>query len=276
MKRYWIHIILIIILSACAKKADWDAPNDEYRYIVVEGIITNEYRVQYIYLHFSKANLNDVAVPVSDAEVIISNEDETYTLIEDPEEAGRYITDTVVVGRFSKNYSLIIYYQERFYSAQAYMVPGKAFAELAYKKNDDDDLYHIDYVASSFEAEDPAMWEIQIDWSSVPGYEDNDPETCREKLLFYTLPTLDVSQVFAPIVEQVYFPEGTKLLERRYSLTAEHAEYVRTLLLETSWQGGVFPSDPANVITNLSDGAIGFFGICAVNSLSLTVTPKKN
>jgi len=45
------------------------------------------------------------------------------------------------------------------------------------------------------------------------------------------------------------------------------------LLLETSWQGGVFPSDPANVNTNLSEGALGFFGICAVNSLSLTVTP---
>jgi len=275
MKRYWIYIALIMIFSACAKQTDWEAPEDGINYIVVDGIMTNENKVQYIHLQFNKSNLNDVAVPLIGAEVIISNEDEIYQLIEDPEEAGRYITDTIVVARFSKNYSLLIYYNERFYSAQAYMVSGKTFAELTYKKNDDNDLYHIDYVASSFEAEDPAMWEIQLDWSSAPGYENIDPETCMKKLLFYTLPTLDVSQVFAPLVEQVSFPAGTQILERRYSLTPEHSDFVRTLLLETSWQGGVFPSDPANLITNVSEGAIGFFGVCAVNSLSLTVTPKK-
>jgi hypothetical protein len=155
------------------------------------------------------------------------------------------------------------------------MVPGKTFPELIYKKNDDNNLYYIDYVASSFEAENPAMWEILIDWSFVPGYENIDPEACKKKLLFYTLPTLDVSQVFAPLVEQVYFPAGTRIVERRYSLTDEHAAYIRTLLLETSWQGGIFPSDPANGISNLSEGAFGFFGICAVNSISLTVTPGK-
>ena len=268
--------MIIIVLSSCVKEEDWEVPVNGQEYIVVDGIITNEYKVQQLSLHYSKAGLNDIAIPVSGAEVIVSNEDETYQLHEDPEKAGRYITDTIVVARFSKNYSLLIYYKEKFYSAQAYMLPGKTFPELTYKKNDENDLYYIDYVASSFEAEDPAMWEVLIDWSLVPGYESFDPEECKRKLLFYTLPTLDVSQVFAPLVEQVYFPAGTIITERRYSLTNEHAAYIRTLLLETNWQGGVFPSDPANVITNLSDGAIGFFGICAVNSISLTVTAKKN
>ena len=275
MKRYWIHIIFILILSSCVKEEDWVVPENGKEYIVVDGIITNEYKTQQIYLHHSKMELNDVPVPVRGAQVLISNEDEIFQLVEDPEEAGRYITDTIVVARFSKNYSLLIYYKDRFYSAQAYMLPGKTFPELTYKKNDDNDLYFIDYVARSFEAEDPAMWEILIDWSFVPGYESIDPDECKKRLLFYTLPTLDVSQVFAPIVQQVYFPAGTRIIERRYSLTDEHAAYIRTLLLETSWQGGVFPSDPANVTTNLSEGAIGFFGICAVNSISLTVTANK-
>ncbi len=43
MKRYWIHIILIILLSACVKEADWDVPEDGTKYIVVDGILTNEY-----------------------------------------------------------------------------------------------------------------------------------------------------------------------------------------------------------------------------------------
>ncbi|MEE4255530.1 MAG: DUF4249 family protein [Bacteroidales bacterium] len=276
MKRAVVYILLIMLLTSCVKEADWSISENDSVYIVVDGIITNEYRVQYIYLNYNKTGLNDQPIPLSGADVIISNEDETYQLKEDPEEAGRYITDTIMVAKFNKNYSLLIFYQDRFYSAQANMVPGKTFAELRYKKNDNDDLYFIDYVASAFDADDPAMWEIDIDWSMVPGYDFQDPKSCRRKLIFYTLSTLDVSQVFAPIVEQVYFPAGTNITQRRYSLTSEHIDFLRSLLLETSWQGGVFPSDPANVITNLSDGAIGFFGICAVNSISLTVTEQKN
>jgi hypothetical protein len=171
MRQTGIYILLILLLTSCVKEADWSVPENGADYIVVDGIITNEYRTQYISLRYNKAGLNDQATPLSGAEVIISNEDETYQLSEDPEEAGRYITDTIVVAKFNKNYSLLIFYQNRFYSAQANMVPGKTFAELTYKKKDDEDLYFIDYVASAFDADDPAMWEIDIDWSMVPGYE---------------------------------------------------------------------------------------------------------
>ncbi len=273
MKRFWIHIALLLLLSACVKEADWSVPEDVSNYIVLDGIITNEAKTQYLFIHYNKAGLNDASIPLSGAEVIISNEDVTFQFSEDPEEAGRYISDSTVLAQLDKNYSLLILYQDRIYSAQAYMVPGKTFPELTYIKNEDDDLYRIDYVASSFETEDPAMWEVLIDWSAVAGYENEDPEDCRKKLLFYTLPTLDISQVFAPTVEQTSFPAGTQIDQRRYSLTPEHTAFIRTLLLETSWQGGVFPSDPANISTNLSDGALGFFGVCAVNSLSLIVTP---
>ncbi|RLD39688.1 MAG: hypothetical protein DRJ15_06730 [Bacteroidetes bacterium] len=276
MRRVWIHIALLLILSACVKEADWSVPENGNNYIVVDGIITSEAKTQYIFIHNNKAGLNDATIPISGAVVIISNEVATYQLYEDAEEAGRYITDSIVAAQLDKNYSLLIFYQEKIFSAQAYMVTGKAFPELSYKKNDDDELYSIDYVASSFETEDPAMWEILVDWSSVPGYENENLDDCMKKMLFYTLPTLDVSQVFAPALEQISFPAGSKIDQRRYSLTPEHAAFVRSLLLETSWQGGVFPSDPANVSTNLSDGALGFFGVCAVNSLSLIVTAEKN
>lgn len=273
MQKLTIYIILILILASCVKEANWNVPENGINYIVVDGILTNEYKVQNIYLQYNKANLNDITIPLSGAEVIISNEDEIYQLTEDTNEPGRYRTDSIVVAKFEKNYSLLIYYKDRFYNAGAYMVPGKAIYQLSYKKNEDNELYYIDYVASAFDRDDPAMWEILIDWSTAPGYEQEPPEACRKKLMFYTLPTLDVSQVFAPLVEQVYFPAGTKIVERRYSLTSEHTAFLRSMLLETNWQGGVFPSDPANVSTNLSNGALGFFGICAVNSISLTVTP---
>lgn len=270
MRRMWTYILLLL-LASCAKEADWTPAGDAGEWIVVDGIITSEARVQYLYIHYNKYDLNDKPLPLSGAEVIINNEDETFRLTEDPGAPGKYLTDTVVAALLNKNYSLLILNGQDVYSAQAYMVTGQQFPELSYAKNDDDELYHIDYVASAFEASNPAMWEVLIDWSAVPGYENSDDT--RRRLLFYTLPTLDVSQVFAPLVEEVSFPAGTKIDQRRYSLSPEHAAFIRSLLLETSWQGGVFPSDPANVNTNLSEGALGFFGVCAVNSLSLTVTP---
>jgi hypothetical protein len=100
-----------------------------------------------------------------------------------------------------------------------------------------------------------------------------DPEKCKKRLLFYTLTTLDVSQVFAPLVEEVSFPAGTRIDQRRYSLTPEHAAFIRSLLLETNWQGGVFPTDPANIQSNISEGGLGYFAVCAVNNLSLIVEP---
>ena len=108
------------------------------------------------------------------------------------------------------------------------------------------------------------MYEIQLDWSSAPGYEKEPPDSCRQKLYYYTLKTIDVSEVFAPGMEKIIFPPGTIITERRYSLTDEHAAFIRAMLLETTWQGGFFNTATANTPTNLSEGAVGYFGACGV------------
>jgi hypothetical protein len=108
------------------------------------------------------------------------------------------------------------------------------------------------------------MYEILLDWANAPGFENSNADSCKAKLYYYTLPTLDVSEVFAPTLEAVSFPKGTILTERKYSLTDEHAAFIRALLLETTWSGGYFNTASANVPTNLSKGAVGFFGACGV------------
>jgi hypothetical protein len=273
MKKVAFTIFVVFILSGCVKKTEWPISEKTLNLIVVDGIITDESKSQTIRITLPVKQLNSPPLPVTGADVLISNEDSTWQLTENPVNSGLYLTEPTFHTQSGKTYTLLIYLDDQIYSAKAYMSPGTVFKELQYVKNEDNDLFHIDWVASAFSSMDPAMWEVLLDWSKVPGYENSDSASCHARMLFYTLPTLDVSEIFAPEMEQVSFPAGTIINERRYSVTPEHAEFLRELLLETNWTGGMFSLANANVMTNLSSGAIGYFGACSVTSLSITVEP---
>jgi hypothetical protein len=274
MKKLFLLSGAILLLFGCEKKTNWPLQFQLTDFIVVDGIITNERKPHIIHLTHTVIQVNEVPKPVSGATVIISSGDSTYNLVENPLNSGIYQSEKEFSCLPDKDYTLIINHENKAYTARTYMVKGFDFRELEYIKNPNNNLYHISWVASPFNYNSPAMWEVFLDWSNVPGYVNANPDTCKARLLFYTLPTLDVSQIFAPMVESIYFPEGTLIRQSRYSLNPDHAEFIRSLLAETSWQGGVFSSTPANVKTNLSDGAIGYFGACDVKTLFLTVHPN--
>ena len=264
---------MLLLITACVKQTDWDLPEEELKQIVVDATLTNEFGRQAIHLSYPAGTLNEEPEPVQGAVVIVSDQDDDFILDEDPEVPGRYWTDSTFIALLNKNYTLQIFIGGNFISAQASMVPGQFFSPLTYVKNNDNDLYHIDFVASNFDPDNHAKWEVLIDWTMVQGYENADPDTCQARLLFYTLPTLDVSQIFAPEAEKISFPAGSVITQRRYSLTEDHAAYARELLLETTWQGSMFSTANANVYSNLSSGGLGYFGVCFVTEVSLTVTP---
>jgi hypothetical protein len=265
------YLFLLLALAGCVKETTWTSPGDAPRLLAVDAILTSERKTQVITINRPVSDLNDTAKPVNGATVLVHSADSTWNLTETPSGSGKYITPASFMALIGKTYTLNIFYDGAVYSAKASMVAGKTFDPLFYLPDAGGNLYHIDYVASAFSSSSPAMWEILLDWSAVPGYSGQDPSRCRARMLFYTLPTLDVSEIFAPVVEQVSFPAGTSITERRYSLSPAHAEFIRELLLETGWQGGLFPTQAANVSTNLSAGALGFFGVCDVTELSMIV-----
>ena len=271
MKNILLFILSLIFVS-CEKQINWELKAKPNNFIVVDGIITDERKAQKVKLSFPVDQLNKEPMPVSGAIVLLSNEDFVYPLIENPAGSGFYKADSTFMALINKHYTLQIYYQNKFYSAKTGIISGISFSPLIYSKNSTDEMYHIDWVTNSFNTNNFAIFEVLLDWSLLPQYQNINPDSCKAKLYYYSLPTLDVSEVIAPGKQKVSFPLGTIITERRYSLTPEHAAYFRALLLETNWQGGLFDSERANLPTNLSAGAIGFFGACSVTSLSLTVT----
>jgi hypothetical protein len=273
MKKIFIYIILIISFISCEKQVEWPLQNEPEDIIIVDGTITSELKEHSIKLTFPVQQLNNTADPVTGATVVINDKDSTYLLTEQPANSGIYVTSSNFAGIPGERYTLLINYKQKIYSAKTILLAGQTSTQLSYTKNNSNGLYHITWVANAYNGERFAMYEILLDWSTVPGYQNTDPDSCKARLLYYTLPTIDVSQVFAPEVENVYFPLGTTITERRYSITREHAEFIRALLSETNWQGGLFDSAHSDLPTNLSDGAAGFFAACGVTSVTFTVTP---
>jgi hypothetical protein len=270
---YTIYLFFVLLIS-CEKRTDWQLQSENKNLIIVDGTITNQRKTDTntIKLSFPVTQLNETQKPVTGAIVNISDEDSTYHLIEHPANSGIYKKKFIAYP--GKHYTLLINYNNKIYSAQADMLSGINFQPLLYAKNTNNKLYHITKVVNNvYNPQNFAMWEILLDWSKVAGYQNQNPDSCKARVLYYTLPTIDVSQVLAPELEKISFPAGTIITERRYSLTKEHAEYIRALLSETNWDGGLFDSAHGNLPTNLSEGAAGFFAACGVTTLSITVTP---
>ena len=270
MKKLFFYLI-IVFLVGCEKKSDHLIKSEDLNLLVVDGMITNEHAPQTIRLTRTVSELNAVPQTVSGAHIMLSDSIFNFNFDEETSNPGVYQTHWPFFAKKNVEYTLLITVDGKTYTAKTYMVQNGPFNSLKYQKNTSDDLYHIIWIENPYDAVHPAMFRISLDWSKVPGYTTLDPSTCKATLYYYTLPTLDVGEIFAPEIQQINFPLGTRIYEKKYSMNPEYTEFIRAMISETTWKGGLFDSAPANVPTNMSEGAIGFFTACEVFSDSLVV-----
>ncbi|MBK7174230.1 MAG: DUF4249 family protein [Bacteroidales bacterium] len=260
-------LLMLLGLNACEEQTDWDLQTVPSDMIVVESVITNEMKQQSVKITFPQEGYNDSVLPVRGAEVIVTVNGNVYNFKESPDQPGIYLSNVPFEGKPGKEHSLLISYGNKVFTAKSGMVNWQGnFGEGIYVTRKDDNLYRLVWLSRPYHPKKALMYELLIDWSHLPAWKDSSWSSTHARMFYYTLPTLDVSEIFAPAIEAVRFPLGTKITERRYTLTPQHADFVRDLLSETTWQGGYFSSAPSNVGTNLSSGAIGYFGACAVLS----------
>ncbi len=65
--------------------------------------------------------------------------------------------------------------------------------------------------------------------------------------------------MFKPPQEHVRFPPGTIVFREKESVNPWYAEFLRGVLSETDWRGGMFDVLPGNARTNMEGEAIGYF-----------------
>lgn len=260
MKRI-LQLVLFtsVALLACEEQIDWRFEDRIQDLIVVESVITNEFRPQLVKLSRPVQAPNEAPEPISGANISIRSGADNYILTENPVGSGLYYSDPFIAVT-GKIYVLNISYNGKFYQAAAAQPPVEPLTELSIFAVSDS-TYAINFIETGTE---PNYVQHFLNWQSTEGC--NPVKGCEAKVIFYDLKNIDVNKQFNADQEVVTFPFGTTVVRKKFSVSDGYQSYLRGILSETYWRGGLFDVYPANAITNLSDGAVGYFAASSVVS----------
>lgn len=265
-----LPVILSLLLYSCEEKTEWDIRPENLNTVVVNAMITNEYKQQVIKLSRPFSDLNGQAVPVSGAEITIGNGTSVMSFVESEMTPGTYLSEEATGASIDKIYTLEVQANGKMYSAEAFLVPVIPSWPLQIVTAEDT-LRKMEWIAPGYNPDDLAMYEVLISWTHLTDTTIADTIT-EARLLHYTLNTIDVSYiVFPQEKEAVLFPPGSILIAKKYSLTEDFAAYLRALLAETEWQGSLFEDARGNLPTNISNGGLGYFSACSVVADTMVV-----
>lgn len=264
MKRNNALAIFIVMLMACEKPIDRPVQLGDTNVLIVEGILTNEKKSHVIKLsHPHKQNASQV--PVTGAILQVTEGNTIYLVKEYPVGSGAYITQEMQAV-FGKTYTLRIQYEGKEYTAQDSSFPVEPLPKLNYRKVND--LYVLDQTQSGG---NPNFIEHDINWKNTASCLGG--ATCDGKIIFYDLKTVDVNDLFKPTKKEFAFPGNSTIVRKKYSCSLAFRNFLRSVLSETEWRGGVFDVQRANTSTNLTNSAIGFFAVTTVLSDTTVINP---
>jgi Domain of unknown function (DUF4249) len=262
----WTLALLLLTVCSCVEQVDLEdyIQSKPSGRLVIEGMITNERKPHQVKLtRTGKALPDDPYEPVTGATLSISDGFTIYTLNEVT--PGIYLTDSLR-GEVNKTYTLHIEVAGETYEASDTMVPVLKFsqAEGIVLGSNTPPKGYIETPLIVFGSNAPALVNIVID---NPKQDDK-----YTRLDYYAFPGVDPDYILPKYVEAALaYDEGTRLTQSKLSLSPAFYEFTRALLLETEYKGGLFGSVRANLPTNLSNGALGFFGVCEKISRTGTI-----
>jgi hypothetical protein len=262
MRKIKYNIILCIILAllpnACELQTDWKT-GTLGGFLVMDCIITNEFKFHELRLLQSVHQLNELPEGIAGATIKLSNGTTEISFYDYIPEPGRYVSAVPFAASAGNLYRLTISYgniSDTAYAVMTGITPLDSISIIPYGN-----LFRVNYIESN----QPSMTEIYYDWTSDTAYSSKYGSNTASEV-FYSLDNIDIGKLFPSEKETIAFPHNTKIIRRKYSLSEEHQQFLRSLLLETEWRGGLFDVEQGNVPTNFRDGVRGWFAACMVLS----------
>ncbi len=259
MKAYFTYIMITLVsllMLSCNEQLDWDLKYQEEDLLVVEGKISSEALRHEVKLSRPLYEMNGTPEPVSGALVEIFDGRVLYSLSEAQDRPGIYRTDSLFAAVLNQYYQLRIRHENKRITAVTFMREVKPFQLMrVYPVQTDPPLLEA-YISDS---DEPSIIRLELDWSHVAGYTSLPDSATHAVMYHYTLKGVDVNEIFKPSQEHVRFPPGTIVFREKESVNLWYGEFLRGILSETDWRGGMFDVLPGNARTNMEGEAIGFF-----------------
>lgn len=266
--RYHIaYVFILCLITSCGEdQINKSLQQGDPSILAVEGVLTNEKTNHLIRLSHPYNTLNGEPVPATGALVQIGDGTNIYLLNENPIGSGNYYTPELRAA-FGLTYTLVINYQNKEYIASDSSVPVEPLTAIDYRKSNDGYELNLSPTGQSANYIDHA-----VSWKNTEQCTLN--TSCEGRLVYYDLKTIDVNEIFKPDKLPFVFPLHSVVIRKKYSTSIAYKNFLRSMLSETEWRGGVFDVDRANTTTNLSNGAVGFFAVSTVVSDTTQITEK--
>jgi hypothetical protein len=264
MKKYFLILCSVLLFAACREERVLDFIEDLEPAIVVEGRITNAREKHFIRLTRSTGYYNVTqGERISGADVSINGID----LIEDS--AGVYSTPINFIANPGNTYILNIEFEGKKYTASGFMPPLPDLDSITITRNRDvpDFVPVIVYDVNAFFIEDGNRKDRYVFDLYLNG-----ELTTREfsRKTFFEDDFLIPGPVsFAAVFfsdQDIPFEDSIEVVLEMRSLNRENYKFYLDFLNQTdNANNPFFAPPPANISTNLSVGAAGFFEVSAVS-----------
>lgn len=268
-------LILVVLFSSCTEVIDIELNDEENQRLVVEGWVTNFPGKQEVKLTLTTSYFyNQPAPKATGAIVQVSDGEITWAFNE--VSPGVYRPEPDFLGEFEKTYVLDIDYAGESYSASSYLRPVSVIDSMAFKFIDPLEEFGVD---------ETPWWDIQIWTQELPGVGDHymwktfvNGTALRDSLAeisFVDDGIYDGNYINGVGVD--YVDQGTEANSgdtihlEQWNIGVEAYDVFIGILNETAWNGGLFDAPPANVETNISNGALGYFGAAGISDKTAVI-----
>ncbi|MFW5759089.1 MAG: DUF4249 domain-containing protein [Bacteroidota bacterium] len=267
--RWFSFLAVFTVFFSCEKDVVLDLADKEGSFLVVEANLTDDGRKQWIRLSESSSYYeSSFGNPVSGALVQITDGQNTFTFTESDVDtlAGHYYNNQISNAFTQTTYQLQISHNENVYTAESEFRPVPVldsvtvelslFSQLGFGEIDSYDVYvHFE----EFEEEgDYYLFNMYVR-DTLETARPNQKNVLSDESLqdYVSLSVLGFNE------EEVL--EGDRLVVEIRSISEENYNFYNIFFFQTDLSGNPFAgAPPANIPTNLSNGAKGFFQVSSV------------
>lgn len=263
-------LFFLLVLASCTEPIELELNTDNNIRLVVDAQLTTETKPHLVQLNLTKDYFKEgESNAAENAVVTLSDGVTTETLSETT--PGHYYTSEDYAGEENKTYTLRIEYNEEVYTSTSTIYPVMPIDSIDYEffeavENffDEDDPYYALY---AYFQEPPREGDHYIFKYTI----NNEPSDNMLDWFF----TDDFLVNGSYIADADFFDFDAEIGDivtfEAYSTSEQTFDYLNAILLETEFRGGLFDGAPANVPSNISNGAVGAFVTMDVEKKSIEI-----